>query len=721
MPTLRLAHRGDWRRAPENTIAAFLAALDVPGCDGLEFDVRAAADGVPGRHPRRDARPRPGRRRAGRRSSAPTSSRAHGVPTLEEVLAAVPRRAFLDVELKGDPGRGAVDVLTAGRGPGLERAVVSSFEPATLERVGRLAPSWPRWLNAIDLSADTIALARVALGCRGISVEWRAIDARSVGARARAGLEVAAWTVRRRPTYDRLERLGVVAVCVEAARARRLTPESHGETRRPGRPRARTPAGSRRRDLSHRRTAMTTADRADLVVVGAGTIGGWASVLRRGRTAPAGSSSSSAGSPGWAPASRAAGHRPGPGRDARDRRARPLVDRLLPRARRRRIGTDSGLPRARLPDPRGDRGRRAGRPRAGRDAAARGPRRRLARPAAEAAALVPTLVAGRPPRRQLPRDRRPHRPAAQRPCLLARDAGGGRRAARADGVHRAAHRADGRRRPAGRRRRDERRPDRDGAGAADRRPVAAGRRPGGRASGSRPARPATRSPCSSRTRRSTSSGCRWSSTSARACTGGSRRAGCCSAGATRTRRPARRARSTGRCTSDARARLADFVPITRDLGLRRIWAATIDYTPDHLPILGPALTADGVADRRRHGRLAGRPRDDVGTGRRPRRRRPRAHAAGRTSIDVTDLGPRPLRRAGPEPPRDRSDRAAVPARRRRTPLTAVPATRVASTADRDPDGRHAARSSRGAADGDASRSARSTAAGSRRSASTAGS
>jgi sarcosine oxidase subunit beta len=42
-----------------------------------------------------------------------------------------------------------------------------------------------------------------------------------------------------------------------------------------------------------------------------------------------------------------------------------------------------------------------------------------------------------------------------------------------------------------------------------------------------------------------------------------------------------------------RARLADFVPITRDLGLRRIWAATIDYTPDHLPILGPAIRAEG--------------------------------------------------------------------------------------------------------------------------------
>ena len=43
----------------------------------------------------------------------------------------------------------------------------------------------------------------------------------------------------------------------------------------------------------------------------------------------------------------------------------------------------------------------------------------------------------------------------------------------------------------------------------------------------------------------------------------------------------------------ARARLAAFVPITRDLGLRRIWAATIDYTPDHLPIIGQAITPDG--------------------------------------------------------------------------------------------------------------------------------
>jgi sarcosine oxidase subunit beta len=42
-----------------------------------------------------------------------------------------------------------------------------------------------------------------------------------------------------------------------------------------------------------------------------------------------------------------------------------------------------------------------------------------------------------------------------------------------------------------------------------------------------------------------------------------------------------------------RERLARFVPATTGLGLRKVWAATIDYTPDHLPILGPGLGEDG--------------------------------------------------------------------------------------------------------------------------------
>jgi sarcosine oxidase subunit beta len=46
----------------------------------------------------------------------------------------------------------------------------------------------------------------------------------------------------------------------------------------------------------------------------------------------------------------------------------------------------------------------------------------------------------------------------------------------------------------------------------------------------------------------------------------------------------------------ARDRIEYLFPAVRGLGLRRSWAATIDYTPDHLPILGPLLTEDGPVD-----------------------------------------------------------------------------------------------------------------------------
>ena len=87
----------------------------------------------------------------------------------------------------------------------------------------------------------------------------------------------------------------------------------------------------------------------------------------------------------------------------------------------------------------------------------------------------------------------------------------------------------------------------------------------------------------------------------------------------------------------ARARLAGFVPVTRELGLRRIWAATIDYTPDHLPIIGPGLTPDSepigglmVASAGGHGMMWGPGVARVATD---------LVVRGRTElIDVADLG-----------------------------------------------------------------------------------
>lgn len=40
-------------------------------------------------------------------------------------------------------------------------------------------------------------------------------------------------------------------------------------------------------------------------------------------------------------------------------------------------------------------------------------------------------------------------------------------------------------------------------------------------------------------------------------------------------------------------RLARIVPATAGLGIRKSWAATIEYCPDHLPIIGPVIATDG--------------------------------------------------------------------------------------------------------------------------------
>jgi sarcosine oxidase subunit beta len=85
-----------------------------------------------------------------------------------------------------------------------------------------------------------------------------------------------------------------------------------------------------------------------------------------------------------------------------------------------------------------------------------------------------------------------------------------------------------------------------------------------------------------------------------------------------------------------RTRVAALLPVTAHLGLRRAWAATIDFTPDHLPILGPLLGPSGpvggtvVAAAGGHGMMWG-----------PGVSRAAADLAveGRTDVvDVTDLG-----------------------------------------------------------------------------------
>jgi glycerophosphoryl diester phosphodiesterase len=211
-----LAHRGDHRRAAENTLAAFRAALAVPGVGGLELDVRASVDGVAVvLHDASLTRVQHRRVRASRLTVRELAE--HGVPALEEVLSICPADAILDVELKEDLGKTALAPLRAARGipgGGVRNVVISSFDRQAIATVRRLEPGWPCWHNTAWLSDRAIRTAR-ELGCAGIAVEWHRIDAGRVARARDAGLELAAWTVRTAAVRDRLAALGVMAACVE--------------------------------------------------------------------------------------------------------------------------------------------------------------------------------------------------------------------------------------------------------------------------------------------------------------------------------------------------------------------------------------------------------------------------------------------------------------------------------------------------------------------------
>ena len=115
-PPYVIAHRGISGKAPENTLASFARALDTPGIDMIELDVRLSKEGeVIVLHDRSLQRTTTGNglaRRYGleelKRLDAGSwfdpRYRTERIPTLAEVFDLVQKRYWVNVELKYDAG-----------------------------------------------------------------------------------------------------------------------------------------------------------------------------------------------------------------------------------------------------------------------------------------------------------------------------------------------------------------------------------------------------------------------------------------------------------------------------------------------------------------------------------------------------------------------------------------------------------------------------------------
>ena len=263
---LIIGHRGASAHAPENTLAAFERALR-DGADGVEFDVRLAADGVP--VVIHDATLRRTALRDGAVSSLtsseltrldagtwfnrrrPTRAREEfsreGIPTLARVLQLfAPRFRVLYVELKCSavetrPLAEAVVSVVGEFEKHAGRLVIESFDLGAVAEVKRLAPHlraaalFERKLRQPLLPARELIARALDCGADELALHRSLATRRRVEAARAAGLQCVVWTADHPSWAARAIDLGLRAVITnDPARMRHAldaTEETRGKTR----------------------------------------------------------------------------------------------------------------------------------------------------------------------------------------------------------------------------------------------------------------------------------------------------------------------------------------------------------------------------------------------------------------------------------------------------------------------------------------------------------
>lgn len=225
---LVIGHRGDCWNYPENTRAAFRAAL-AAGVDGIELDVRLSRDGVPlichdATLARFGGSTRSLRQRlacdlaicdVGRWKDV--SFAGETVPTLAEVLTLC-RDVTLFIELKAVGGIGAsayhrrlvravCGVIATQRA--WQRVLILCFNGAVLDLVAAADPRLRRVRNCERLPGDFTAWLRRQPGLHAVCFDRRILTAGAVQACHAHGRTVFAYSANAAPVVDRLARLGV--------------------------------------------------------------------------------------------------------------------------------------------------------------------------------------------------------------------------------------------------------------------------------------------------------------------------------------------------------------------------------------------------------------------------------------------------------------------------------------------------------------------------------
>jgi glycerophosphoryl diester phosphodiesterase len=229
---LIFAHRGACKVAPENTLPAFLAAIEL-GADGVELDVQYSSDGhlVVMHNPSLDATT-DGSGRVTSHTFEELQALDAGswfdprfagtrIPALDEVLELLRGKLLVNIELK------ALDMSTQGIGADAaaavrdhdmaDQVVLSSFNPFALRRAKRAGPNIEcALLLAPDLPAWTRwRLTRWYGKVDAVHPELPMVDEAYVEKARKRHLPVRVWTVNEDADMRRMIALDVDAMITD--------------------------------------------------------------------------------------------------------------------------------------------------------------------------------------------------------------------------------------------------------------------------------------------------------------------------------------------------------------------------------------------------------------------------------------------------------------------------------------------------------------------------
>ena len=206
---LIIGHRGASAVAPENTLAAFKAAI-AAGADGIEFDVRLSRDGVPVViHDETLYRTSGVRRRVGEMTVNELNQ--FDVPSLAQVFELFESNdLILYLEMKEvDVAEECCQLIEQHRLK--DRVIFECFEHSALKIIKSIDPTF-KIAPLFQPPASSILKRALAVDADEIALHHRLTNKQFVGKARDAGLKVVTWTVDDPAWIERAQEFDVHAL-----------------------------------------------------------------------------------------------------------------------------------------------------------------------------------------------------------------------------------------------------------------------------------------------------------------------------------------------------------------------------------------------------------------------------------------------------------------------------------------------------------------------------